>query len=241
MFVRNLLRSLPILAAVAGIASADLTPVFFHIDATNASGTASFDVMTVDVAHDTGTGTYSWSTGPVALTSGSNTIATLTSAFVTIIGDPIIGISFSAVAGSSDTTFHITTGTLSFDSLANASAVASAGITVTDSDGNTANVTGADSSGNSFDALYNGPTVFASLISGVSASAPFGSSTVSDINGPASLSNVGDLTVSYSFTVSANDQASSTSAFNVTPEPASLMMLVCGAAVFGLRHRSRSA
>lgn len=237
MLVRRLLRSSLVLAAWAGIASADITPVFFHIDATNASGTASFDVMTADVAHDTTTGTYSWSTGPVALTSNGTTIATLTSAFVTIIGDPVIGISFSAVAGSSDTTFNITTGTLSFDELASATAVASAGITVTETDGNTAAVTGAGSGGNSYIAQYNGPTVFTSLISSVTSSDPFGSSTVSGITGPLALSAVGDITASYSFTVSANDQASSTSAYNVVPEPTSLLLLACGACGFLARKR----
>jgi hypothetical protein len=236
MFVRNFRRIVPVIVlAAASVAVADVTPVFFHIDATNASGTASFDVMTDTVSHNTGTGTYSWSTGPIVLANGNTPIATLTSAFVTIIGDPTIGMSFSVVAGSSDTTFNVTTGTLSYGALNPSTGVASAGMTVTESDGNTASITGAGAGGNSYSAFYNGSSIFTSLIPSVVTGVPFGSNTVSGITGPTAIGATTDMTVGYSFTVTANDQASSTSAYTITPEPASLALVAVG--LLALRRR----
>ena len=80
---------------------------------------------------------------------------------------------------------------------------------------------------------YNGGTVFSQLVPGFTVG-PLGSSASSQNSGLQTITgSVSSIQSFFDFTLSANDEASGTSNFAVTPEPSSLVLLL-GAAVMGL-------
>ncbi|MGE3182911.1 MAG: hypothetical protein AB7N71_14865 [Phycisphaerae bacterium] len=209
------------------------------VQASNASGTGSFSVG-VDQLTETAPGQYSFvQLTPIQIedTQSGDFVATLTNATLFLVPDPQIGIGFAVQAGSSDTVFTITSALLSFPALMNQTGEASAALTLTDVGGNGALLTGNGPSGNSYAAQYNGVvpggTTFASGISMLSS----GGSTAGAINVLPTLiaGSVTDMSAQFSFTLSANDLASGTSNYSITPEPATLSLLALG--FLALRRR----
>jgi hypothetical protein len=145
-----------------------------------------------------------------------------------------VNVYFSVQANSSGETFDITTSTLSFPTLAPATAFATAAITLTsDTDG--ATVTGLFPGGKTYEARYNGSSVYANLVNGFTIG-PNTSSTLSErlpLVAPATntIPSVSSITAEFDFSLTANEQASGTSRFDVeqgVPEPATMSLLVMG-------------
>jgi hypothetical protein len=162
-------------------------------------------------------------------------LATINSLTASFAEDPGVSLGFSVTAGGADLAYAITTATVAFTPLQNVIAYATASITATDNDSNGATVTGGYA-GKSYEARYNGGTVWADLISGPINVGAEDSLTASDRRPAAGRESiagiVSNIQTEYKFTLSANDSASGTSRFDVSgievPEPATLALLALG-------------
>lgn len=233
-----------VIASAPAVLAGTISDVVFRVEATNSHGTGSWEVLYDEANYHRATDTYEWSmAGPVEIRSTSgHVIGTIASASEMIVGDPVINLNFLVIAGAADTTFTITSALLSFPAIDNAVATASAQIGSTDLDGNGVTVTGLFA-GNTkgYRADYNGlvpaGTNFAMLVSN-QAGVAFSSNISSETQPTAGIGNgIVDMSSQFRFTVSANDQASGTSIYVVTPEPASVALLALGGLV-ALRRRS---
>lgn len=227
------LAALTVLGAAVFAANADLSGEAFHITASNGNGSASYDAPLSDLTYDQGSNTYSWSlTAPVDLTNDNgDVIATLNSANVYIAGDPATNWGFAVQAGSSDTTFSISSAVISFGAIQHPQGQAGAAFTITDVNHDGATLS-TGKTGKAYNATYNGSTTFADLVSGFSANS--GNSKSSSENEPPSgFDNIGTPVTSIQssayFTLTANDLASGTNGFEVIPEPSTLALVALGA------------
>jgi uncharacterized protein (TIGR03382 family) len=162
-------------------------------------------------------------------------------------GDPQANVTFGVMAGASPTNFTISSGLVSFSPIANAVGRASASITLTDLDGNGASLTGLQPGGHAYRANYNGAipggSIFTNLLATPETAGVYSSSTFVESTpaGPGFIPVaplVSDMSAQYQFTLSANDSASGTSVFVITPAPATGTLLgLVGLA--GLRRRRR--
>lgn len=158
--------------------------------------------------------------------------------------DPRISLHFSVTAGSSPTTFTISSSVVSFAPIANPEAVASSSLTLTDTNGNGASLTGLEGGGKSFRAIYNGGVTWVRLNSSFSDSVPYDGQIVSDRYPISGFQIISDTLTSieseYKFTLSAFDEASGTSTFNVQPIiPEPITVLSVGTGIAGLLQYAR--
>ena len=165
-----------------------------------------------------------------------------------LLEDPVVNLNFAVQAGASTTTFMIASSLLTFPTLTNPQAAASAAFSVTDFNGNSATLNGQTGTGSSFGYLaqYNGfagsqsGTTFAESIPTVGAGS-FGTNTVSANTPGAGYSVIPGAITSMStaikFTLSRFDLASGTTSFVITPEPSSMLLLVLGG-LFAARRRA---
>ena len=151
--------------------------------------------------------------------------------------DPFVLLGFVFTAGPGPTAISISTG-FPIAPITNGLAFASAAITATEGgallDG--ATVTGAFSGVKAYEASYNlGTGIFADLVSPVVTVPGGGSNTLSE-RFPVPIGSrtlvpglVTDIQSTFSFTLSAFDQASGTSRFDIiVPEPSSIALAMCG-------------
>ncbi|MEM0982508.1 MAG: hypothetical protein AAGI17_01015 [Planctomycetota bacterium] len=157
--------------------------------------------------------------------------------------DPAVNVSFSVLAGASDTVFTISSSELTFTPLTNVVGMATAAITLTDTLGDGATITGLVDSGNigtgpngrdiagspsgvthQYGAFVDGSaadnviTPFGFLLDSPFSVVGFGSDTISEDDPgagfrPVGLDPVSSISSQFSFTLSANDTASGTSRF----------------------------
>ncbi len=191
------------------------------------------------------------------LDAGIDTI--LESVNLMYIADPVVTLNFLVTSGGA-TNYTVTSANLSFPAIPNAVGRASAAVTVTDFNGNGASLTGLHPGGKAYQAYYNDlantpatGTTFASLVSGISSSTRYSSSTVSESfpvvptfstvdEAGTLLGSVVDMSAQFRFRTSAGDSASGTSTFIISvPEPAGLILaLGCLLAVpWNFVHRRR--
>jgi hypothetical protein len=147
------------------------------------------------------------------------------------IKDPAIGLEFYIVAGSSATIFTVTATTVTFDPILNPEAYASAGITLTDRNQDGASITGLYS-GKAYQALYNGASVYANLVSSFTAGVRK-TVTLSEnrpLTGDTEIitDTLFSIDSSFHFMLSARDSAAGTSYFEVVPEPTTICLLAIG-------------
>jgi PEP-CTERM motif-containing protein len=203
---------------------------------TNVNFTFNIQHWTQSIAAD-GTIVYSWAitNAPVA--------ASLITLDVSADFDPLVRLNFAVTAGALDTTFTINSPVVSFPALANVQGAASAATTLTtDSDGGT--LTGLYSGGKSYQAMYNGGTVFANLDNSINSPNPFDSVTSSE-RSPATgftpiAGSVSDIESQFQFTLSALDSASGTSIFTVVPEPGTIVLVFMGLGAAALLRKRRA-
>lgn len=239
-------------AAVAGLcgsALAGYTNPGLAFTATNAQGAASVSINLGQGAPLPGGG-WQWVLFGPAIpiqTGGGVVLGSINQGTVTLNDTgALVAVSFAVTAGNSATNFIINSSVVSFSPMA-MDGRASAGMTVTDNTGNGASITGNRPGGAMFSAHYNGAapggTTFANLITGPLVEPNAFGSEASNQSFPAApgvftpVGVVGDISTTWDFTVSANDQASGTSVWVVIPSPASLALLGAGVLVSGRRRR----
>jgi len=198
---------------------------------------ASYVVDLDDLTYDPDANMWSWDlAGPYELKDGDTVVATLNSGNCGYVDDPVIFFGFSVLAGNTDTTFTITSATLSFANMNPASAQASAGFSLTDAGGGGSLLSGL-LGGMGYEADYNGATVFTQLVASYGTG---GGQTIANADniGPLPLANVFDMTSKVKFKLSANDLASGTNVYVIVPEPS--MFAVAGVGALALLRRRRN-
>lgn len=240
------------LALVAGfgvsVASADITEEVLTLRATNADGKiGAIEINLADGWFDSD-GTYHWQQGdPMDVAADDGTyLGTLSDSAITIFEDPIISLNFNVQASNQNTIFQIDSGILSFAQIVNPVGAASAGVTVTDvnGDGATLSVEGGANSMYlaSFDQGLGSAGDFASLLTNTVTAGAFQSASASDeFPGNGGMIPLGqpieNMLAEWKFTVSPFDLASGTSTFVVVPAPVGLGLLgVAGLAAIRRRR-----
>jgi len=183
-------------------------------------------------------GHYDWSLPAAAqLHSKGRLLATIDGITLGVDVDPGVSLGFAVSAGDADTEFTITSATIPFTPLYQVKAYASAGITVTDADSDGATLTGLFGGGYAYEARYNSPAVtWATLLGNPLVAGTDETVTVGDRRPAASREAIPGILSSiqseWHFRVSANDDASGTSRFDVVglevPEPATLALMAAG-------------
>ncbi len=222
------------------------------------NGTVDIDISDADVFGDA----LQWvAASTIDITDNSNNVIAQINQGTTIImglvptppvGDASIRLTFNVTANANaDTVFSISSGPLSNLGFTDAEALATGGITVTDSNNDGAEVTALRSGGTRFmSALFNGGSSFADLIDGSNASDPDTGNITTGIGGSLSDSEnsaapgqflpigaVNEMNIQYDFRLTAGDQASGTAFFVVVPAPASAALLGLGGLVAARRRR----
>jgi hypothetical protein len=161
-----------------------------------------------------------------------------------MLADPQVTLGFAVTAGASATNFTISSSIVNFDPLNVTDAYATAAISITDLNSNGASITGLYAGDKCYEARYNATSTFESgtLYAGLvdPFTAPMQSSGIGDgdtsdgIAGP-----VYSIASQYKFTLSARDQASGTSTFEVVPEPGAASLLAVGVLSLLSRRRGR--
>lgn len=172
---------------------------------------------------------------PIYDASG-NQIATFGPATATMYTDPEGGRSFPQVnlgfamqAGGMPTSFLVQSALLSFGAMHNPDGKATVGVTVSDSNGDGAQLDGNGPNGNTYLAQYNGfvpgGVTFHEAISQVLVD-PFDVTNAdSDSGWLPILADVTNMSSQIAFVLSAGDLASGTSNWQLVPEPASMFLL----------------
>jgi len=231
-------------------AKADLSSFALEVTATNASGAGTFQLNLNQLNYNAELDRWWWnSASPVSIMNQGNTavVATINQISIAYVQDPQVSLGLFVEAGGSDTTFTITSALLSFPTLDPASGSVSAGITVTDNNGNGATLSGLHAGGAAYLAQYNGlvpgGTTFASLLtSPIMTTANGTTAATGEFPGGGAFSAIGvpvsSMSAQFSFMLSAGDSASSTSTFTVVPAPGAAIMIVGGLlAARGRRRR----
>jgi hypothetical protein len=178
--------------------------------------------------------------GPFDIMAGDVLLGKVTELSIQTDAEPYVNLRCAVEAGATDATFDISSAVVSFSLLSNPQAYASAGVTLT-SDADGATITGLFG-GMNYQARYNGSTVYANLVAGFSI--PGDQTVVHAERKPASgygtiSGTVSSIQSEFNFTLSAFDQASATSRFEVIPEPATFSLLALGGLAM-LRRRKQS-
>jgi hypothetical protein len=217
----------------ASVASADLTDEVFTLHATAGGQSGVYHVMQEDGWYDDN-GNFFWILENDVNIKGDNgeVLATLSAANISIFADPVININFHVQASNQNTIFQVTSGLLSFPDINNAIGAASAGVTVTDVNGNGATL--APDGDSMYRAHYNGlvpaGTLFTTLLEEpVSAGAFNSASGADEYPGGGNFVAIGEtvesMSARWTFSLSAFDIASGTSTYVIIPTPAGAALL----------------
>lgn len=251
--IRCRLGAWAMLAAIALLAApahASLSGVVFEVMAQNANGTGHYQLNAGDLNYNSTTNKWWWSTtSAISIVDDvtSMPIATLSDVSIVYVEDPQVSFGFQVQAGSTNTTFTISSGVLSFATIDPAEAFATAGITLTDNNGNGAILTGMNGGGGAYVSQYNGEvpggTTFAEFFTSPIVAGINGSNSVNaEFPGGGAFASIGvpvnDISAQFRFTLTAGDSASGTSNFTVIPAPGGLAIL--GLGLLSRRRRRRN-
>ncbi|MCW5777277.1 MAG: PEP-CTERM sorting domain-containing protein [Phycisphaeraceae bacterium] len=228
----------------AGHASADISHEVFVLTAKVGNEIGHF-VATSDMGTWDADGNFHWGLDHAVdiYSQGGSLLATLGTASVTFIADPVIMLNFNVQANQQNTLFSVGSGLLNFPMINSPVGAASAAVTITDVNGNGATFT-PDAAGAHL-SHYNGEvpngTQFASLLTSGFSVGAFSSDTRSDeYPGGGQYAPIGvgvfDMSSRWSFTLSAFDLASGTSVYVIIPAPGSLGLLGLGG-LLAIRRR----
>lgn len=144
--------------------------------------------------------------------------------------DPVVNLHFSVQAGPTPTRFTTPSSLLSFPTITDARAKASAGITITDVDGDGATAVGQLPGDRFYSANYNVTSNFALLIAGPVVAGKYATVTTSGGKDWAPIGAASSMISGFDFVLSPNDIAGVTSVFVVEPipEPGALAGLAAG-------------
>jgi MYXO-CTERM domain-containing protein len=237
-------------AAQAAITVSASDP-FVTIQATSGSFSGTFTVPlgSVTTMSDPAQDVWFWtSAGAVPIFDGANLVAVLSN--MTVLagrntqpnGEERIGIDvdFGVLAGGGDTTFTISSPTMSFSPVTGASALVSAGLVGTDQNANGITISPTAANGFGFNALFNGANVFRSYFNQTLSNVPSGSVNADGNMVPAGtflpIGTATSMQSVYSFSVSAGDAAGGTTTYAVVPTPGGFILLGL-AGLFGGRRR----
>ncbi|MDD5065084.1 MAG: PEP-CTERM sorting domain-containing protein [Phycisphaerae bacterium] len=153
--------------------------------------------------------------------NGELILAHLNGLTVAFQGDPVVTLGFSVTAGTYATSFSFSSPQMTFDPLSNTEAYAEAGVLVTGPTGRT--LWGSYSGGKAYKALYNNTTNFAYLVN-----TPITSYSGGDTGIVALPGTITSMQSKFQFILSAGATASGSSYYEITPEPASILLLGLG-------------
>lgn len=230
---------LSILAVLGSVSTAlgDISDIIYSVVAENRSGRATFTARFSDGSWDSQRRIFTWRLPlPVELRDeDDDLIAILEQGSTQVRENPQISIGYLVQAGSSLTTFTITSALLSFSTMNNPDARASVSMGITDIDGNGAELRGLHDGPAAYLAEYNGfvpgGSTFSALIGSIVVGS--GGSGSAFQNDPPTgyrmiTGGVSDMSVQYKFSLTANDTSSGTSNYRIIPEPASIVLLGLG-------------
>lgn len=230
-----LIAPLAILGSLAPRASAAFIGAKIEVNVSSELGNKTYDVGLTSTGD-----TFDWTlASPVALWDSGNLLGTIKELQVSLDGDPNAFVFFSVQAGNVATNFTVNSALVSFAPILGSLGSASAGVTVTDTSGNGATLTGNFAGANSFQAEYNNGIVFASLVQPALAPGLTSTQSGSLVNVP--MPPVFNIQSKFNFTLSPNDIGSGTGNFTVTPEPSSLILAAMGATGLAYFARRRKA
>jgi hypothetical protein len=180
--------------------------------------------------------------GPLTLSDDGATLAVVQELLVDTSAPHQIDLSFALTNSSMNapTMLSIRTATVVFDAVSNGEAAAAASITLGQGAGSPEGgaIIGTFPGNRVYQARYstdgaaNTSTVFANLAPGISFASGLGANSTESCPEAGTIplaENWFMMESEFSFTLSPGDQASGTSAFVVTPEPATLVLLALGA------------
>ncbi|MBX3386611.1 MAG: hypothetical protein KF768_08570 [Phycisphaeraceae bacterium] len=228
---------------LAGSASADVSLQIFSISASVNGGGWETKTFFRPVDQPPNPISDSWVIPASPFQNG----ALFDGAEVSIIYDPVVTLNFNAAAGASNTAFVIDSLLLSFPTIGNLEAVASAAVSLTDSglfpDGNLS-FTGGFAGNKAFEARINNSSfLFASLLDNFSVAVSPGTTTTgpSGNTGPIApvigLATATSISSHFSFTLSARDRISGTSTFEIIPAPGAGLLSIFGVGALAARRR----
>jgi len=220
-------------AAPANAAGGSISAVLFVIEAWDAGQ----NYGRVEFYRNPAAGSViNWNlTDPVEIFSndpGKTPLGTVSDLSAYLDADPVVSIGFAITAPATSVSYTITSAVVGFAPLVNPAAIASAGITVTDSDGDGAVASPLFAGGTRFFQATSNAGVYAGLIAGPLTAAPYASAAASDAlpaSGYGSVAGtVTSIQTAFSFNITPNDQVSGTGVFHVVPEPGGLAALATG-------------
>lgn len=248
--IRRIVSLMVVCAFSASASAATLSSTLFRIDVSSSLGTGSWQVNVPNP--DISDGTFNWDLDhdvQIMDATGANLLATLNmdGTSMNIVADPVLGLNFNVTAGGAPASFTISSPLLSFPGINNPDAKASAGITVTDLNGDGSFVDGNTFAGGlkSFRADYNGfvpgGTLFSNLVDDTSDPAPFSTSANTEAFPAVGFSTipgfVTSMSTQFKFDLGTGDNAAGTSVFVVVPEPSTVLLLAGG--IMGIFARRR--
>lgn len=236
--------------AIGAPAHAALIDMSFNIIAVSAGGVSTLEIDLSDASQWTQTEDGWALTNPIALTSRGRTLATIDEIRFAVEADSIdrlvalqtVPLSFVVTAGAAPTMFSLSSAALPV-AIDPAIATASAGVSVTDNNGDGATFSGLFAGGGAYQARYNAGTVFAEHLATDVTPGSFLTDTDNETSGPFTPVGVPvtQMQTEWSFMLSAFDSAAGTSIFAMDiPSPGAGALAGLGFAIALRRRRARA-
>jgi len=254
--MRCVASALFLLLAVIPMASADMDPCLLEVKACDASGLCvGFCALTAAdfVGHYEGGVHYYQLVNDINIMFNEQVVGTLlalnpdTGQPATTLeyhNDPEVHLNFALTAGTTDTTFQLTSSHVTFDTIANPFGQSSVGVSVSDRNHNGATLSLVSPLTGTSESYVNGlppppygsgtGSLWTDILAGPVIAPMNGTRSQSDTTGANPIAigmPVSSMSSQLNFRLTALDLVSGSSTFVITPEPAGLLVLLCGLAL----------